>query len=134
MEWDLRPYCTPGVVALPSDQRFKADGGKSQPSLLERDFVHALRAVQATLDYGARKYSARSWKNVAPERYDDAARRHRIAVDMGSLRDPESNLLHRAHQIVCELMILQGEIEQLKEADPGFDFTTFNEPPQEHKK
>lgn len=115
------------------DQRYKADGGKSRPTLLERDFVHALRAVQATLDYGAQKYEARSWKTVASERYDDAARRHRISGDLGEFRDSESGLPHRAHQIICELMILEGEICQLLEADPKFDYTTFNKPPTSHK-
>lgn len=132
---DVREGSRTRKVELPvNDQRFKADGGKSRPSLLERDFVHALRAVQATLDYGAQKYEARSWKGIAAERYDDAARRHRIAGDLGELRDRESNLLHRAHQIICELMILQKDIEAQLALDPNFDYTTFNKPPQDHKK
>ncbi len=141
MNWEIwndeRDGSRTRFVQMPSsqvDQIYKADGGKPRPTLLEKDFVHALRAVQATLDYGAQKYEARSWKRVERERYDDAARRHRIALDMGALRDSESNLLHRAHQIICELMILEGEIEQLLEADPSFDYTTFNKPPLDHKK
>lgn len=116
-----------------NDQKFKADGGKSQPTLLEKDMVHALAAVQATLDYGAQKYEARSWQNVDPARYDDAARRHRIAVDRGEAKDRESNLLHTAHQIICELFQLEMYIREELKKDPSFDYTSFNKPPTAHK-
>ncbi len=118
---------------LLQDQRFKADGGKSQPTLLEKDMVHALAAIQATLDYGAQKYEARSWQGVAGHRYDDAARRHRIAYDRGELRDSESGLLHPAHQIICELFQLEMYIREELKKDPTYDYTTYNKPPQAHK-
>lgn len=116
-----------------TEQRYKADGGKSRPTLLEKDMVNALAAVQATLDYGAQKYEAHSWQNVLGERYDDAARRHRIAMDRGNLRDTESGLLHFAHQIICELFQLEMFIRHMQKTDPMFDFTTYNKPPQDHK-
>jgi len=112
------------------NQTFKADAGKAHPSYLEKGMPHALKAVQATLDYGAAKYEPFSWQRVAVDRYDDAARRHRIAADCGELRDPESNLLHLAHQIVCELF----QLEMFLRENPDLDYTTFNIPPTDHKK
>jgi len=115
-----------------TDQEFKADGGKPNPVLLEQGCVNALRAVQATLDFGNIKYEAHSWKKVpgAIERYDAAARRHRILRDRGEIHDDESWLPHLAHEIVNNLFLL----ELMMHDDPGRQWLTFNpKPPQEHK-
>jgi hypothetical protein len=111
------------------DQKFKADGGKSDPTLLEVGCIDALDVVNAVLDYGAQKYEPNSWKGVSPTRYDKAARRHRKARDKGLLTDNESGLLHLAHEVINNLFLLQQYIE----AHPGYDFLTFNKPPQDHK-
>jgi hypothetical protein len=114
-----------------NSQNLKADGGKSNPLLLEQGMPHALEAVNATLDYGAIKYEAHSWKQVpdAIKRYDAAMRRHRRERDKGDNFDAESFLHHLSHEIVCGLMVLQLIIEQT----PG-DYTAFNpNPPQDHK-
>lgn len=116
------------------DQKYKADGGKPCPSLLEKDCVLALEAVQATLDYGAQKYEARSWKGVDMQRYDDAARRHRIARDRGEIFDKESGLMHKAHEIICLVFQLETAIEQMLSDGYELDFhTQYKEPPQDHK-
>lgn len=115
------------------NQRIKADAGKSQPTLLEKDCVHALEAIQATLDYGAQKYAARSWQDVDGSRYDDAARRHRIAHDRGELRDSESGLLHQAHQVICEIFQLEKNIRNELSKNPNYDYTSFKKPPTSHK-
>lgn len=115
-----------------ASQHAKADHGKPNTVLLEKGCVKALRVVQATLDYGALKYEANSWKTVpkGQDRYDAAARRHRIKRDMGEQFDKESRLAHLAHEIISNLFLLELMIE----ADPGCDWLNFNpHPPQDHK-
>jgi len=137
------------------EQKFKADAGKPDHSLLELGFPNALAFVQATLDYGAKKYEAHSWRKVPDglSRYDKAARRHRkdrdraIAHEMlrkdtppikpaplhGVMAlDPESGLPHIAH----ELFNLMAVIELWLENNPGVNpqmMLQYTEPPTEHK-
>lgn len=125
------------------DQKFKADAGKPDHSLLELGFPNALALVQATLDYGAKKYEAHSWRKVpdAFDRYDKAARRHRRDRDrIVGMRgksnflyhDDESGLPHIAH----ELFNLMAQIELYLQDNPQIDFAQllkFNEPPTAHK-
>lgn len=124
------------------EQKFKADRGKPQHSLLERGFPRALGLMQATLDYGAKKYEAHSWRKVpdAMRRYDEAARRHRRDRDMERdfmCKDAESGLPHVAHEL-CNLM---AQIELYFQQEPSKahldklykELCTYNEPPQEHK-
>ncbi len=116
-----------------TDQEFKADAGKPNPTLLEKGVARATAVVQATLDYGNLKYEAHSWKNVPNgiERYDAAARRHRNLRDQGETHDVESWLPHLAHEIINNLFLLEMMIAD----DPGCQWKTFNpNPPQEHKK
>jgi Domain of unknown function (DUF5664) len=123
------------------DQMFKADAGKPDHSLLEVGFPNALAFVQATLDYGAIKYEAHSWRKVpdAFNRYDKAARRHRNQRD-GAVSwnndflypDYESGLPHIAH----ELFNLMAQIELYLQDHPGIDVRRvlkFNPPPTAHK-
>lgn len=112
-------------------QHLKADGDKSNPLLLEQGMPLALMSVNRTLDYGAIKYEAHSWMRVpdAIKRYDAAARRHRRARDAGDMFDDESGLPHLAHEIVCNLMVLELTIK----SDAGIDWYSFNTPPQDHK-
>lgn len=111
-----------------ADQRFKADGGKPNPLLLETGCPRALLAVNRVLDYGAEKYEAHSWQAVEAVRYNAAARRHRIARDLGEDRDLESGLLHLAHEAANLLFQLE-----MKCRESGVDFLTFNAPPTGHK-
>lgn len=111
------------------DQSNKADGGKTNPLLLEQDMVNALQVVNRVLDYGAEKYERAGWMKVEPQRYDAAARRHRRSRDAGEVCDRESGLLHMAHE-ACNLLF---QIELLVRENPGVDFFSYNDPPQDHK-
>ena len=51
----------------------KHDGGKPRLSLVPGE---AIEAIGAVMTHGAEKYSANSWRQVAPERYRDALMRH----------------------------------------------------------
>jgi hypothetical protein len=62
-------------------------------------------------------------------RYDAAARRHRIARDLGITHDPESGLAHLAHEIICNLFLLEMTIE----GDPTVDWLKSLKPPLDHK-
>lgn len=126
------------------DQRFKADGGKTRPALLQIGMQRALRLVQATTDYGAIKYEAHSWRNVpdAAARYLEAAERHRQArllkqkderPQILGPKDDESGIPHIAHEIFCLLAL----VELALDAEPYTDLEKlcrFNQPPTSHKK
>lgn len=128
---------------MKSDQEFKADAGKSDPTLFDLGFPLAREFVQATLDYGAIKYEAHSWRKVpgAFERYAKAGARHRQQRMIAQMYDKkfgfiapdhESGLPHIAH----ELFNLMAQIELFIAANPALDFKgmlTFNQPPQDHK-
>lgn len=88
------------------DQNQKADKGKSDPMLLEEDFVHQLAAVNAVLDFGVAKYGKRGgWKAVEPSRYKSALARHNRRIMMGEVFDKESGLPHWAHCIANQLFL-----------------------------
>lgn len=118
------------LVRPSANQTNKADGGKSNPLLIEVDLARALYAVNRVLDYGAEKYERAGWKKVEAERYDAAARRHRRSRDMGEVRDAESGLHHLAHEACNLLFQLEMELSKLAYSD----FETYNKPPQDHKK
>ena len=87
----------------------KADSGKQRTELVLGDFARALSAVADVGTFGANKYSAHGWLSVprALERYADAAGRHRLKRQMGEAFDPESDLLHLAHEAWNILAILE---------------------------
>lgn len=116
--------------AVKPSQNNKADGGKSNPLLIEVDLAKALAVINRVLDYGAEKYERAGWKKVEPERYDAAARRHRRDRDLGHMFDAESGLAHLAHEACNNLFQLQ----MLIETHPSLDFYSYNKPPQDHKK
>ena len=90
-----------------TSQTFKADAGKPNPLLLETGCPRALLAITRVLEFGATKYEPHSWQGVQTERYNAAARRHRIARDLGYERDEESGLLHLAHEATNLLFQLE---------------------------
>jgi hypothetical protein len=126
-----------------TDQKFKADAGKADPTLFDEGFPIARMFIQSTLDYGAIKYEAHSWRRVpgAFKRYGKAGARHREERMLAQMRNPEhgfmaldyeSGLPHIAH----ELFNLMAQIELYVAANPGIDFKKmlkFNQPPQDHK-
>lgn len=121
--------CIGDCMAQQSSQFNKADGGKSNPLLLEKHMVRALASVNAVLDYGAQKYEPEGWRKVEPERYDKAARRHRKDRDYGETHDKESGLLHLSHE-VCNLLF---QIEMFIDANPGVNYLAYKAPPTEHR-
>lgn len=125
-----------------SDQQFKADAGKARPDLLSLGMQRALRIVQATMEYGAIKYEAHSWRNVpnAQERYFAAAERHhqeRLLLGQGQFLpilegcDPESKLPHIAHEIFNLLALIELELDE--NPDLLDKLIQFAPPPTSHK-
>ncbi|BAE72787.1 conserved hypothetical protein [Xanthomonas phage OP2] len=90
----------------------KFDVGKLQPRLLHEGMPRALSALVDVLTFGAAKYDAHNWLNVANgiERYQDASYRHDNLRCQGELCDRESGLRHRAHHIINELFVLELEL------------------------
>lgn len=92
----------------------KLDAGKPRPSLILSDMARALSAVIDVATFGAEKYSPRGWLQVenGQERYRDAADRHRLAIAKGETYDPQSKLLHKAHEawnVLAELDLMSRE-------------------------
>lgn len=129
-----------------NNQKFKADKDKARPDLLEEGFPRALRLVQATLEYGAKKYKDHGWVDVpdALVRYSRAARRHRQARDLVSdprrrffaicdAFDEESGLPHIAHEIVNLLIVLELELRSVETPNRYLQdlLDLMNDPPHE---
>lgn len=84
------------------DKKFDQD--KPMMNLLPFD---ALEEVAKILTYGAKKYSANSWRGVpdALDRYKAAMLRHLTAIQNGEENDIESGLSHTAHMACNALFI-----------------------------
>jgi hypothetical protein len=113
---------TPIAESVP-DQSFHRDAGKPRWSLVP---VRAMRSVLAVLEFGARKYAARSYLRVphARERYTESLMRHAMAVleavqergaDGVTVADEETGEPHLAH-LACDALILLDLAAQ--ERDP----------------
>jgi len=92
----------------------KYDGGKPSWVLLMKGCAKALLGVVGVLDFGAKKYSADSWKQVenGESRYRDALYRHLNAIESGELIDPESGLSHWDH--ICTNALFLSELSKGK--------------------
>ena len=113
-----------------NDQRQKADGGKSDPLMIEEDLALALESVNRVLDYGKAKYGSRGgWKLVDIERYRSAQARHRrsVMIEGKYSTDEESGLLHLAHEACNALFILQTALEKVT-AKRREQYNTFHPP------
>lgn len=101
----------------PHEKGAKLDAGKNRVHLCFRGFADALEAVASITSYGAKKYTDDGWHEVpnAISRYLDAANRHYLAYCKGEQYDPESNLLHLAHEAWNVLAVLQLEIERMRD-------------------
>lgn len=102
----------------------KLDAGKVRPSLILSDMARAILAVAEVGTFGANKYSDGGWQYVQDgiKRYRDAMDRHRLRGAIEE-RDPDSGLLHAAHEAwnalaVLELMLREKEAE-VREAGHG---------------
>ena len=86
------------------NQNAKADLGKEQLTLVPRRIIHDICAIRM---YGNKKYGdPENWREVAPERYRDAAYRHFLAyLDDPYGNDEESGLPHLWH-LACNIAFL----------------------------
>lgn len=92
----------------------KNDSAKLRYDLLP---VEALREVVRVLTFGAGKYSDNNWRFVTPSsRYVAAAMRHGEAYRGGEMLDDETGAHHLAHQVCCDLFLIQLDLERLKKA------------------
>ena len=103
-------------IAFPSEIRgkgraggLKFDADKPRMELLIQGMPRALEAVGVVLTFGAEKYAAHSWKHVEDNenRYWAAKSRHELARAKGEARDPETGLLHLAHEACNALFLLE---------------------------
>jgi hypothetical protein len=94
----------------------KLDAGKPRVALVLGDFAGALLEVAKVGTFGANKYSPHGWLQVdkGQERYDDAMMRHWLLSHSGELLDPQTALLHAAHEAWNSLAKLQLMINEMK--------------------
>lgn len=108
----------------------KLDAGKLLPDLVLGDFARALTAVVEVGTFGAHKYSRSGWIHVPDgiNRYGEAKQRHWLKEKAGEAYDPDSGLLHAAHEAwnaLARLDLILREREQfaalgkLHECAPG---------------
>ena len=94
----------------PPDQQAKADAGKPRPTLVPVSLIEAVTAVRM---YGNEKYhDPENWRQVEPQRYQDALYRHWLSYLKGEKCDPESGLPHLWH-LACNaafLIEMEGSI------------------------
>lgn len=99
----------------PSDPGAKLDAGKLRVDLLFDGFALALHEVAKVCTFGANKYSEGGWKQV-----DDGVKRYRAAGDRHRLKrvieshDPDSNILHLAHECWNRLAELELTLKEMK--------------------
>jgi hypothetical protein len=94
----------------------KLDDGKSKADLVIGDFAKALKAIAEVGTFGAVKYTAKGWATVpdGQQRYANAAVRHYLDRKAGETIDPESGLLHKAHEAWNHLAELQFMLEAIE--------------------
>ena len=88
----------------------KYDGGKAGAFQgLVNYFPRALHSVAEVSTFGASKYAWGGWKNVDNgfNRYRDALFRHSFSFSKGEEIDPDSKLLHLAHEAWNSLASLE---------------------------
>lgn len=78
----------------------KVDAGKVRMHLITGGMARAITEVAKVATFGAAKYTDGGWVYVPDgfRRYEDAQQRHAAYRHMGEVHDPDSNLLHLAHE------------------------------------
>jgi len=101
--------------ALKGGLKFDAD--KPRMELLIQGMPRALEEVGRVLTFGAQKYAAHSWKHVEDNqnRYWAAKVRHELARAKGEQHDPETGLLHLAHEACNALFLLELALLELEQ-------------------
>lgn len=97
----------------------KLDAGKVMMTLITGGMARALYEVAKVATFGAIKYSPGGWVKVPDgfNRYADAQQRHAAYFNMGEVNDPDSKLLHLAHEAwnaLAKLDLYLREQEQIK--------------------
>ena len=97
----------------------KLDAGKCRPGLVLGGFARALWAVSEIGSYGAVKYTENGWMQVpnGTNRYNDAKLRHWLKEQMGQDCDPDTEMLHAAHEAWNSLARLDLMIRQKEKAN-----------------
>lgn len=87
----------------------KLDAGKPRVGLVLGAFASALMEVAKVGTMGAAKYTDDGWLSVpnGVSRYDDAGLRHTLKRLAGEELDPDSGLLHAAHEAWNALAVLE---------------------------
>jgi hypothetical protein len=100
------------------DPGAKLDAGKLRPDLVFSGFSRALWQVAAVGTYGAHKYSENGWLQVPSgiKRYSDAHLRHSLRRWVGEDVDPETGLMHLAHEAWNALAVLELAVRQIENA------------------
>ena len=95
----------------------KLDTGKVRPALVLGGFARALLEVSKVGSYGAVKYTENGWMEVPNglARYDDAKLRHWLTEKAGIECDPDTHLLHAAHEAWNALARLDLMIRQIEQ-------------------
>mgnify|MGYP001579715297 CR=1 FL=1 len=102
-----------------NEQGMKYDSGKIGANMIFEYFADALWEVAKVADMGAKKYARASWKTVPnkEQRYADAKARHFLRQYMVTIDDPEydpeSEILHLAHECWNDLAKLQMKLEEI---------------------
>lgn len=99
---------------MSTDSGVKFDKGKPRWDLLP---LEAVEEVVKVMTFGANKYTPDGWKTVedAENRYFAAQMRHSVANRLEEETDPESGLLHLAHEACNAIFRLQLKLESYKE-------------------
>jgi len=92
----------------------KLDSGKLRFELVLKDFSRAIREVVRVGTMGAAKYTDSGWLQVpnGQSRYADAQGRHANSRYRGEELDPQSKLLHLAHEAWNILAQLELKIRE----------------------
>lgn len=89
------------------NQAVKADAGKPRPTLVMPSLIWAVAAIRK---YGTDKYGdPENWRQVEPQRYQDALYRHWLAYLKGEKYDQESGLPHLWHLVTNGAFLIEME-------------------------
>lgn len=100
----------------------KVDAGKVRMHLVTGGMARALLEIARVGTFGAAKYTDDGWVAVPDgfRRYEDAQQRHAAYRHTGELLDPDSGLLHLAHEAwnalaKLDLYLREQEADQERE-------------------
>lgn len=96
----------------------KVDAGKVRMHLITGGMARAITEVAKVGTFGAAKYTDGGWVEVPDgfRRYEDAQQRHAAYRHMGEVIDPDSKLLHLAHEAWNALAKLDLYLRALPQA------------------